>query len=106
MHTASLTYCTSYMDMICTYCTVHHTRSHKVLMQQLRICNIRISMYLYGMVTHVTHHFIGNIAIFSKHFIGWSAAVKANTRTVGHDYNLVVAAEEQEQAHTSHMTNM
>ena len=56
--------------------------------------------------TSVTHCLIGNIAIFSKHFIGWSAAVKANTRTVGHDYNLVVAAEEQEQAHTSHMTNM
>ena len=56
--------------------------------------------------THVTHHLIGNKAIFSKHFIGWSTAVKANTRTVGHDHNLVVAAEEQEQAHTSHMTNM
>ena len=46
--------------------------------------------------TQVTHCLIGNIAIFSKHFIGWSAAVKANTRTVGHDYNLIVATEEQE----------
>ena len=56
--------------------------------------------------TCVTHCLIGNKAIFSKHFIGWSTAVKANTRAVGHDHNLVVAAEEQEQAHTSHMTNM
>ena len=56
--------------------------------------------------THVTHCLIGNKAIFSKHFIGLLIKVKANTRTVGHDHNLVVAAEEQEQAHTSHMTNM
>ena len=54
----------------------------------------------------MTHYLIGNIATFSTHFIGLLITVKANTRTVGHDHNLVVAAEEQEQAHTSHMTNM
>ena len=68
---------------------------------QLRTCTHVLHYH-----TSVTHCLIGNIAIFSKHFIGWSAVVKANTRTVGHDYNLVVAAEEQEQAHTSHMTIM
>ena len=48
----------------------------------------------------MTHCLIGNKAIFSEHFIGWSAAVKANTRTEGHDHNLVVAAEEQEHVTT------
>ena len=83
-------------------CTQLHSHGHNYsTVPYLRTCTHALHYH-----TSVTHCLIGNIAIFSKHFIGWSAPVKANTRTVGHDYNLIVAAEEQEQAHTSHMTNM
>ena len=70
-------------------------------------CHSKGDMCTHGSTTTgVAHPCKDNITIWCKHLIGLSTTVKARTRTVGHDHNLVVAAEEQEQVCTSHMTIM
>ena len=64
-------------------------------------CHSKGDMHTRGSTTtSVAHPCKGNITIWCKHLIGLSTTVKASTRTEGHDHNLVVAAEEQEQAST------
>ena len=44
---------------------------------------------------------IGNKMLCSKHILGLQCKVKVNTRIVGHNNNLVVAAGEQESRHAT-----
>ena len=85
---------------------MHHeahsiTYSHNNTMLYLKTCT-----HMPPLTTSVAHRLIGNKAIWCKHVVGFSVTVKAHARTVGYNYNLIMAAEGKEQAHMSHMTNM
>ena len=77
------------------HCEAHTTSLTAITIQ----CYTLGHAHMPPLTTSVAHRLIGNKAIWCKHVVGFSVTVKAHARTVGNDYNLVVAAEGQEQAH-------